>query len=240
MKLSNVSILILFLFSCNNPQSTNNVLLNIDRGILGKWKLLNTGVHYTFNPDGNYTCLDTSREAGTDTGYTEQYRTYYDRYLNITGEIGRLCLFGCPGTDTIFLVDAYEKYTITGDTLIFKRSYIGFTSSSSTLIGYWRQIPPKLYRVNNRYIYDTSKTTYLNFSDNNFLNTNAQWFGASFPPPYLYIDHSTYFELQSTNVDLSYPRIDYDIVDTTLFLLWPPYAKNAMPDLQPETLIRTQ
>ena len=64
MKLSNASILILFLFSCNNPQSTNNVLLNIDSGILGKWKLLNTGVHYAFNPDGSYTCLDTSRWGG--------------------------------------------------------------------------------------------------------------------------------------------------------------------------------
>ena len=239
MKLSNLIILSVFLLNCNNPQSTNTLSLNIDSGILGKWKALNTGVYYTFNSNGVYTYLDTGRGNGTDIGYTEQYRTYYNRYLNITGEISRLCLFGCPSTDTIFLLDDYEKYTITGDTLIFKRPCLGFTGSSSTLMGYWRQIPAKLYRVNNQYLYDTSKTTYLIFNSNNILSTNAQWFGASFSPPYLYIDHSTSFELQSTNIDTSYFTIDYDIVDTSLFLLWPPHAKNAAADLQPDTLIRT-
>jgi hypothetical protein len=95
MKPSNVCAVALFLLSCTNPQSTRPIPLNIDSGILGKWKELKTGLLYTFNSDGNYTCLDTNPN-GADNSYTEQYRTYFDRYVNITYDFGRMCLFVCP------------------------------------------------------------------------------------------------------------------------------------------------
>lgn len=221
---------------CNNPQSGTQYGFNSGSALMGKWQLINSSKFYTFNSNGTYDLLDTLHPADLSYCYTDQFSNYYEEYLNIVYHYPNNNLFN---SDTTVLLDSTFQYQIARDTLFIERPCLVFSGKTTTLKGLWSQRPLRIYLVNHNYVYGgASDSIWMNFSSDGVFSTNANWGGPSYLPPYPYIDHQSFFTFRISPQAANTTTLDYNIQDTLLFLMLPPYLTGSAPSFKTDTLIR--
>lgn len=232
-----VIITLIFIF-CTNPQLSEEIRLNYDSRFVGKWIQLNSKKSYHFRSDGTFDHVDSNYHVSVYGNFSDQYATYFNKYINMTFHVSQISNIRNQEIDTIILLDLYRKYLFFGDTLIFERKCFLFNGTSTSLVGNWTHIPLRHYLVDNTYIYNEPGTKYMKFGNDGFLHSDFDWYSDSFPSPYPYIDQSTYFELYRSNNDSNYINFDYLIYDSLLVLLMPPYDSDSIANFSSDTLIR--
>jgi hypothetical protein len=226
---------LLIAISCNNPQSPQNVIINNDARLLGKWKQLQSANVFIFNKNGSFDLTDTNHEGVADFDYSDQYRTDYDKYITISYHIG------APHSDTITLVPLTSWYDFNGDTLLMLGYYYILRSNSNSLVGKWQTMPIRQYRIRTTIIYN-SAVHYVEFDGSGDFTNDFQWYGndTSILQPYHYVDRQSYFEFMvNWNNQWEYVgNIYYEITDSLLFLQFPPIDPDSSRFMYSKKLVR--